>query len=1123
MKNSLIIAFIFIFSLKLDAQKQEVVIQSGHHKAVVCIAVSPDGKLLAAGEYYNRRMKIWDLESKREIKTIETMNDFSSLGFSPDGKYLTAATTANMVQLFDTDSLDEIENYHYIERITRKASIMNMHNPIAWSTNNLMAYSTYIYLNKNVTYVIKLEKNTSTEEALLINPKSDTLQHSGREYVSFAFNSTGKILAAMRSNGMLEIWNIPKQRLIKVLPSYEDSRWFTKGYDLNFSYDDKKIIAAQGSKTIRLIDCETWTDKIIDHDSTQAFCAVFAQDNNTIITGSSDGKIRYFDAKKQKMIEKISILPNGVSFDMQKIPEKNIIAFSMLNNLFLLDITQKSIVPITRQAIQAPWDFTLTAQKELALASANKIHFWDTKTGYLTSSIDSIEGNVQYFRFTPDEKQLVVFSLKPELKETVISKFNIEKQQQDWSVNVGKYSVRSPDISDDGKYLQFVINRQKILVLEVETGNKIAHYPPNGFPTDSFNTDYDIRNINSSQFYDAPAVIGISDTKSKLDGAAFYWSPQYIDPYPVAVYQEHGPIRVFALSPDKKFIAFAYPEGWRSFVWNIHKTEQTHILDGNCCAAAFSTDSKILAIGSLKGRVTLWNLATGEKIKELRPGFARVFNLKFTNDGKFLFCNMQDGYLAIYKTSNYEKVISVFSQGKSKLWLTEEGYYFSSKENLPSVAFRIDNRAYPFEQFDLKYNRPDTVLQKIGYASPEIIQAYKKAYKKRLEKMKFDESSIMKEGHLPTIKIINKKELPLTTSKNELTFSVKASDKKNNLNRIKVWNNDVPVFGITGIDLKNLKIKQYEKVITIPLITGQNKIQIACMSSNGTESLRETYEIKCTKKSKSNLYIVAIGASTYKDKNMNLKYAAKDAHDIVELFKENNLNYNKIYVDTLLNKNVTVQNIVNVKKHLSASTVNDHVIIFYAGHGLLDGDFNYYLATYNVDFRSPEKEGLPYNILENLLDGIPAQNKILLIDACHSGEIDKENIEIAEQQVVKDGKVTFRNFQSYKEESIGLNNSFEIMQLLFADLRRSAGANVISSAGGVEFALEGEAWNNGVFTYCFIKGLKELKADLNGDNIIMLSELKKYLQVAVPVMTKGQQKPTSRVENLTIDFKIWEK
>ena len=53
---------------------------------------------------------------------------------------------------------------------------------------------------------------------------------------------------------------------------------------------------------------------------------------------------------------------------------------------------------------------------------------------------------------------------------------------------------------------------------------------------------------------------------------------------------------------------------------------------------------------------------------------------------------------------------------------------------------------------------------------------------------------------------------------------------------------------------------------------------------------------------------------------------------------------------------------------------------------MLSKEFDYYLSTYAVNFNNPEENGLPYDELENLLDGIAARKKLLLIDACHSGD-----------------------------------------------------------------------------------------------------------------------------------------
>ena len=88
-------------------------------------------------------------------------------------------------------------------------------------------------------------------------------------------------------------------------------------------------------------------------------------------------------------------------------------------------------------------------------------------------------------------------------------------------------------------------------------------------------------------------------------------------------------------------------------------------------------------------------------------------------------------------------------------------------------------------------------------------------------------------------------------------------------------------------------------------------------------------------------------------------------------------------------------------------------------------------------------------------------------------------------------------------------------------MRRGTGAAVISSASGNEFALEGEQWHNGVFTYAVLDGLKNGKADRNGDGVVTVSELEGYVIDAVRELTHGRQNPTVRRENLDFDFVVF--
>jgi uncharacterized caspase-like protein len=95
------------------------------------------------------------------------------------------------------------------------------------------------------------------------------------------------------------------------------------------------------------------------------------------------------------------------------------------------------------------------------------------------------------------------------------------------------------------------------------------------------------------------------------------------------------------------------------------------------------------------------------------------------------------------------------------------------------------------------------------------------------------------------------------------------------------------------------------------------------------------------------------------------------------------------------------------------------------------------------------------------------------------------------------------------------------MQELFAELDNGTGTTVISAAAGKGYALESPLWNNGVFTYSILNGLKNRAADKNRDGTITISELKDYSIKEVQDLTNGQQKPTARKESINYDWKIW--
>ena len=230
-----------------------------------------------------------------------------------------------------------------------------------------------------------------------------------------------------------------------------------------------------------------------------------------------------------------------------------------------------------------------------------------------------------------------------------------------------------------------------------------------------------------------------------------------------------------------------------------------------------------------------------------------------------------------------------------------------------------------------------------------------------------------------------------------------------------------------------------------------------------------------------------------------------------------------MHVKLLLDTAATRENILGAREFLAASKVTNQVVLFVAGHGLLGDRLDYYFGTTDIDFAHPDKRGLGYGELEGLLDGIAPRSKLLLMDTCHAGEVDTEaDAPAPAQKFAAAGEVKARGFKMLPgKRTLGLNSAFELMRELFADLRRGSGAQVISSASGVEFAFESAAVQNGVFTWSVLEGLKTAAADTNKDGQVPVSELRDYVVAKVRELTNGQQTPVSRREALDNDFRVY--
>lgn len=528
-----------------------------------------------------------------------------------------------------------------------------------------------------------------------------------------------------------------------------------------------------------------------------------------------------------------------------------------------------------------------------------------------------------------------------------------------------------------------------------------------------------------------------------------------------------------------------------------------------------SNDATRLLLITKTRLVEEYDIATKKKLPSTGIDLFR-YNLHDT----LMYC-VDEAELLMFNLKNASYIgsfINVDTTGN--LVLLRNGYYFGDKSSTRRLHYVKNGNIITFEQLDIKYNRPDKVLEAVGCTDTALINSYRKAYFKRIKKLGVDTSDFREGYSVPESDIQQREQLAYEQPDDTLRLHITSADKTYTLDRFNVWVNEVPVFGQRGIRLRKLRTKTFDTVVTVRLSKGMNRITCSVINVNGTESYRTPLVLHYegtpgNNTKKGTLYFVGIGIDHFADKEYNLQYSTKDIRDLALKFREKA--GPGISIDTLFNEQVTVERVKALKKKLAACNENDRVIISYSGHGLLSKDYDYYLSTYGVDFRHPEVNGLPYEELENLLDSIPARMKLLLIDACHSGEVDKEESFTMARTADSLGLSAAKGSKllvEAGEQQVGLTNSFELMQSLFVNVGKSTGATIISAAAGNQFALERGDLKNGVFTYVILQAM-------NTDTPLRISELKKQVSERVEQITRGLQKPTFRNETQETDWELW--
>ncbi len=288
------------------------------------------------------------------------------------------------------------------------------------------------------------------------------------------------------------------------------------------------------------------------------------------------------------------------------------------------------------------------------------------------------------------------------------------------------------------------------------------------------------------------------------------------------------------------------------------------------------------------------------------------------------------------------------------------------------------------------------------------------------------------------------------------------------------------------------KLNRIEFSERIRLEEGSNSITIHAQERDGIAS-EKTIAVQRSPK-KGSIWAVIIGINSY-HRLPSLKYAVHDAKEIYRYLTEVS-GVPRDHVWLLLDEEATLERIRSVlgTQLRRKAGKEDMVIIFLAGHGSTekdasspDGDgLEKYILPHNADSKDLYASAIPMGEVARIFQRISSERLIFLSDTCYSGASGGRTI-------------------------LASGTRANVSGAFWDRVSRGKGRIVITASDANQVSAEKDELQHGVFTYYLLEGLRG-KADFDGDEVITLDEVSRYVSIKVPQATGQDQPPVKKGE-----------
>ena len=372
----------------------------GHTDIVYSVALSGDGRF-AVSASGDETLKVWDVESARELRTLEGhFAAVTAVAVSEDGRLAVSASSDNTLKVWDVESGSELLTLLGHSDIVygvamsadrRRAISASLDQTLkVWDVESGGELRT-LSGHSDIVYGVAM----SEDGQRAISASSDrTLKvwdiESGRELRTLEGHASVVRGVALRADGQravsasedrtLKVWDIESGRELRTLHGHSDIV-----YGVAMSLDGRRAISASRDKMLKVWDVEGGRElRIVEGHSRAVTAVAVSGDGRRVVSASEDQTLKVWDVESGRELRSLKGHSEAVTAVAVSEDGRRAVSASLDNTLKVWDVESGSELRTLKGHSDYVVGVSLSGDGRRAVSASGDetLRLWDVESGH---------------------------------------------------------------------------------------------------------------------------------------------------------------------------------------------------------------------------------------------------------------------------------------------------------------------------------------------------------------------------------------------------------------------------------------------------------------------------------------------------------------------------------------------------------------------------------------------------------------------------------------------------------------------------------------------------------------------------------------------------------------------